>query len=96
MEDKSNATAELQKIPKKALRQCFQQRHNRWSKCVRAQGSYYKADWVSVVICRSITVLYHISGNFLTAPCIHFLNTVFMCTARRNRLDSSPAPYGHD
>jgi len=35
MEDiKSNATAELRKIPKEAFRWCFQQWQDRWSKCV--------------------------------------------------------------
>jgi len=35
--------------------------------CVCAQRSYFEGDYVSVVICPTITVLYHISGNFLTA-----------------------------
>ena len=35
------------------------------------QASYFEGDQVSVVICPTITVLYHISGNFLTAPRIH-------------------------
>jgi hypothetical protein len=39
-----NATAELQKIPKEAFRRCFQQRQDRWSKCVCAQGSYFEVD----------------------------------------------------
>ena len=39
-----NATAEPQKIPKEAFRQCFQQWQDRWSKCVRAQGSYFEGD----------------------------------------------------
>jgi len=35
MEDiKWNATTDLQKIPKEAYRRCFQQRQDRWSKCV--------------------------------------------------------------
>jgi len=35
MEDiKSNATAELRKIPEEAFRRCFQQWQDRWSKCV--------------------------------------------------------------
>jgi hypothetical protein len=35
MEDiKSNATAELQKIPKEAFQRCFQQWQDRWNKCV--------------------------------------------------------------
>jgi len=35
MEDiKSNATAELRKIPKEAFCRCFQQWQDRWSKCV--------------------------------------------------------------
>jgi hypothetical protein len=29
-----------QKIPKEAFHRCFQQ----WSKCVRAQGSYFEGD----------------------------------------------------
>jgi transposase len=45
MEDiKSNATAELRKIPKEAFRRCFQQWQDRWSKCVCAQGSYFEGD----------------------------------------------------
>ena len=68
MEDiKSNATAELRKIPKEAFRRCFQQWQDRWSVCVH-KGTYFEADKVSVVICPTITVLYHISGNFLNAP----------------------------
>jgi hypothetical protein len=39
---KCNAMAKLRKIPKEAFRQCFQQ--DRWSKCVRAQGSYFEGD----------------------------------------------------
>ena len=43
MEDiKSNATAELRRIPKEAFRQCFQPCQGRWSKCVRAQGFYFE------------------------------------------------------
>ena len=69
MEDiKSNATAELWKIPKEAFRRFFQQWKDWWSKCVCAQGSYFEGDKVSVVKWPTITVLYHISGNFLTAP----------------------------
>jgi len=35
MEDiKSNATAELRKIPKEVFRLCFQQWQDRWGKCV--------------------------------------------------------------
>jgi hypothetical protein len=34
--------------------------------CACAQGSYFEGH-VSVVICPTITVLYHISGNFSTA-----------------------------
>ncbi|PNF28504.1 hypothetical protein B7P43_G14788 [Cryptotermes secundus] len=42
MEDiKSNATAELRKIPKEAFHRCFQQWHDRRSKCECAQGSYF-------------------------------------------------------
>jgi len=68
MEDiKSNATAELRKIPNEIFRRCFQQWQDRWSKWVCAQGSYFEGNWVSVVICPTITVLYHIYGNFLTA-----------------------------
>jgi len=66
MEDiKSNATAELRKIPKEDFRRCSQQWQDRWGKCVCAQGSYFEGDWVSVVVCPTITVLYHNSGNFL-------------------------------
>jgi len=36
--------------------------------CVCAQEYYFEADKVSDVICPTITVLHHISGNFLTAP----------------------------
>ena len=61
-----NVTAELQEISKEAFRRCFQQWQDRWSKCVCAQGSYFEG--VSVVVCPTITVLHHISGNFLTAP----------------------------
>jgi len=69
MEDiESNAMAELRKIPKEAFRQCIQQWKDRWSKCVCAEGSDFEGDWVSVVICPTITVLYHNSGNFVTAP----------------------------
>jgi len=39
---KWNATAELQKIPKEAFRPCFQQKQDRWSKSVCAQGSYFE------------------------------------------------------
>jgi hypothetical protein len=38
--------------------------------CVCMQGSYFEGDWVGVVICPTITVLYHISWILLTAPCI--------------------------
>jgi len=31
---KSNATAELRRIPKETFHRCFQQRQDRWSKCV--------------------------------------------------------------
>jgi hypothetical protein len=45
MEDiKSNATAELRRIPKEAFHRCFQQWQDRWSKCVCAQGSYYEGE----------------------------------------------------
>jgi hypothetical protein len=45
MEDiKSNATAELRKIPKEAFRRCFQQWQDQWSKCVCAHGSYFEGD----------------------------------------------------
>jgi hypothetical protein len=40
------------------------------SVCVCAQGSYFEGDQVNVVICPTITGLYHNSGNFLTAPCM--------------------------
>jgi len=67
----SNATTELRKIPKEAFRQCIQQWKDRWSKCVCAKGSDFEGDWLSVVICPTITELYHNSGNFVTAPRIH-------------------------
>jgi hypothetical protein len=38
----------------------------RWSKCLHAQVSYCKGDWVSLAVCPTITVQYHHSGNFLT------------------------------
>jgi hypothetical protein len=57
MEDiKSNATAQLRKIPKEAFQRGFQQWQHRWNKCVcvcvcmcvraraRAQGSYFEGD----------------------------------------------------
>jgi hypothetical protein len=45
MEDiKWNATDEHRKIPKEAFCRCFQQWQDRWSKCVRAQGFYFKGD----------------------------------------------------
>ena len=69
MEDiESNATAELRKIPKEVFRRCFQQWQDQRSKCARAQGSYFEGDYVSVVTCPTIRVLYNNSGNFLTAP----------------------------
>jgi hypothetical protein len=34
---KPNVMAELQKIPKEAFRQCFQQWQDQWRKCVRAR-----------------------------------------------------------
>ena len=85
MEDiKSNATTELRKIPEEAFRRSFQQWQDRWNKyvcvcvcvCVcaraRAQGSYFEGDKVSVVICPTISVLYHNSGKFLTSSLIWF------------------------
>jgi hypothetical protein len=39
---KSIATAELRKIPKEPFRRCFRQWQDRWSKCVRAQESYFE------------------------------------------------------
>ena len=68
---KSNVMAELQKNPKEAFHRCFQQWHGRWSKCVCAQGSYFEGDQVSIATCPTITVLYHISGNFLTTSRIY-------------------------
>jgi hypothetical protein len=65
---KSNATAELRKLPKVAFRRCFQQWQDRWIKCVCAQGSYFEGDYICVIIYSTTIVLYHISGNFLTAP----------------------------
>ncbi|PNF39736.1 hypothetical protein B7P43_G04771 [Cryptotermes secundus] len=45
MEDiKSNATAELWKIPKEAFHRCLQQLQDQWSKCICAQGSYFEGD----------------------------------------------------
>jgi len=45
MEDiESNVMAELRKIPKEAFRQCIQQRQDRWSTCVCAQGSDFEGD----------------------------------------------------
>jgi hypothetical protein len=45
MEDiKSNATAELWKIPKEAFCRCFQQWQDRWNECMCAQGSYLEGD----------------------------------------------------
>ncbi|PNF22340.1 hypothetical protein B7P43_G18376 [Cryptotermes secundus] len=41
---KLNATVELRKIPKEAFHRSFQQWQDRWSKCVRAQGSYFEGD----------------------------------------------------
>jgi hypothetical protein len=41
---KSNATAELRKIPKEAFRRCFQQRHDGWIKFVCKQKSYIEGD----------------------------------------------------
>ena len=74
MEDiESNATAELRKIPKEASRQCIQQWQDLWSKCVCAQGSDFEGDWISVLICPTIKVLYHNSGNFVTASLKHSL-----------------------
>jgi hypothetical protein len=60
-------TTELRKIPKEAFRLCFQQRQDRWSKCVCAQGSYFESDYVSVAVCTTITEQYHYSGNFFIA-----------------------------
>ena len=71
MEDiESNATADLRKIPKEAFRQCIQQSQDRWGKCVCVQGSDFEGDWVSVVICPTIKVLYHNSGS-LWLPLIY-------------------------
>jgi len=41
---KSNGTAELRKIPKEAFRRYLQQWQDRWSKRVRAKGSYFEGD----------------------------------------------------
>jgi hypothetical protein len=62
---KSNATAEFRKIPKRSLPPVLLTMAG--SMCVRAQGSYFEGDKGRVVVCPNITVLYHISGNFLTA-----------------------------
>jgi len=47
MEDiRSNATAELRKIPKEAFRWCFQQWQDRWSKCMcMSKGPTLKVIW---------------------------------------------------
>jgi len=95
MEDtNSNATAKLRKIPKEAFCWSFQQWQDRWSKCVcvracmcvcaHAQGSYFEGDEVSVVVCPTITVLYHISGNFMTAP--HMRVALNWCIELQERL----------
>jgi hypothetical protein len=63
---KSNALAEILKIPKEAFCQSFQQWQNWWRKCARA-GSYFAGDQISVAICPTITVQYNHSSNFLTA-----------------------------
>jgi hypothetical protein len=39
--------------------------------CVCTHGSYFEGDYISVVICPTISVLYHISENFLTP--LHFI-----------------------
>jgi hypothetical protein len=65
---KLNVMAKLWKIPKETVRQCFQQWQVPWSKCMCVQGSYFEDDWVSVAVRSTITVQYHHSGNFLTAP----------------------------
>jgi hypothetical protein len=45
MEDmKSNATAELRKIPKEAFRRCCQQLHYRWNKFERSLESNFEGD----------------------------------------------------
>jgi transposase len=41
---KSNATAELRRVPKEAFHRCFQHGQERWSKCVCAPGSYFEGD----------------------------------------------------
>jgi hypothetical protein len=69
MEDiKSHVTAELRRIPKEAFCRCFQQWQDCGNKCVCAQESYFEGDYVNVAVCPTITVQYHHSGNFLTAP----------------------------
>ena len=47
--------------------------------CVCAQGSDFEGDYISVVIYPTITVLYHNSGNFVTAP-----RTVPPCHTEKN------------
>jgi hypothetical protein len=39
--------------------------------CVCVQRSYFEVYLVNVVICLTIKVLYHISGNFMTVPHIY-------------------------
>jgi hypothetical protein len=41
---KLNVTTKLRKIAKEAFCWCFQQWQDRWSKYVRAQGSYFEGD----------------------------------------------------
>ena len=39
-----NATAQLDMIPQEAFQKCFQQRQDRWKKCVHYQGDYLEGD----------------------------------------------------
>jgi len=39
-----NATAQLNMIPQEAFQECFQQRQDRWKKCMYYQGDYFEGD----------------------------------------------------
>jgi transposase len=39
-----NATKELKSLPEEAFQKCFQQRKERWAKCVESQGAYFEGD----------------------------------------------------
>jgi hypothetical protein len=79
---KSNATAELLKIPKEAPRRFFQHLQDRWSKCVRAQGYYF-------AVCLAITLQYLHSENFLTARRIYvYKHDIVLHNSRRTTVIS--------